>query len=168
MIMTLWKDRKFEPITDDGQLPTIIERLDGTEYRLMGKSASEEDYDFNKKTGDKWSVKEEIGHLLQSDRMWIGRLKDILTEKEYLRVCDATAEAVKKANFNSRDTEDIVDDFGETREELLSLFRELKAEDLQKKAKHPTSQNAMRVIDLAYMIAEHDDHHLAKISQILK
>jgi hypothetical protein len=33
-------------------------------------------------------------------------------------------------------------------------------------ALHPRLQQNIRVVDLAFFIAEHDDHHLARISEL--
>jgi len=165
--MTKWFDRKFFPITDDGRLATIIERLDGTEYRLIGKLADDEGPDLTQKRNSKWSILEEIGHLYTLEPLWTRRIRDILAEKETLSEADLTNKATDKGNFNSKDLEDLLDDFGERREDLLSLLRKIKPEDMQKTSKHPRLGTPMRIIDLAYFIAEHDDHHLAKINQML-
>jgi hypothetical protein len=39
-------------------------------------------------------------------------------------------------------------------------------EFIQKTALHPRLQMEIRVLDLAFFIAEHDDHHLARISEL--
>lgn len=165
--MTAWFKREFQPIADDGRLTTIIERLDGTEYRLIGKLADDEGPDLTIKPNGKWSILEEIGHLYTLEPLWLRRVRDIIAEKETLSEADLTNKATDKGKFNTKDLEDLLDEFGERREELLSLLRKLKPEDMQKSAKHPRLETPMRIIDLAYFVAEHDDHHLAKISQML-
>ena len=35
-------------------------------------------------------------------------------------------------------------------------------------ARHPRLKKEMRVLDLAFFIAEHDDHHLARISELIR
>lgn len=166
MKMTPWFERKFAPITDNGLLPVIIERLDGTEYRLIGKLAEPEDFSLTAKPGGKWSILEEVGHLVTLEKLWAGRVRDIINGKEYLREADLTNKATDKANFNSHQLDDLLDRFGEARETLLSLLRTAGAADLEKSAKHPRLQTPMRIIELAHFVAEHDDHHLAKISQL--
>jgi uncharacterized damage-inducible protein DinB len=166
--MTPWFERKFTPIRDNGRLATIIERLDGTEYRLIGKLADDEGPDLTSKSNGKWSVMEEIGHLYSVEPMWLGRVKDIVSGKETLREADLSNKATNKGNFNSKDLEDLLDEFGERREELLSLLRKVKPADLEKSSNHPRLGTPMRIVDLAYFIAEHDDHHLAKISKMLE
>lgn len=166
--MTPWFDRKFAPITDNGRLPTIIERLDGTEYRLIGKLADDEGPDLTTKNAGKWSIMEEIGHLYTLETLWIGRIKDIVSGKETFREADLSNKATNKGKFNSKDLEDLLDEFGERREELLSLLGKIKPADLEKSSNHPRLGTPMRIVDLAYFIAEHDDHHLAKISKMLE
>jgi len=166
--MTAWFERKFSSIEDNGRLATIIERLDGTEYRLIGKLADDEGPDLTTKNGGKWSVMEEIGHLYTLEPPWLGRIKDIVAGKETLREADLSNKATDKGKFNSKDLEDLLDDFGERREELLSALRKIKPEDLEKSSKHPRLGTPMRIIELAYFVAEHDDHHLAKISKMLE
>lgn len=165
--MTPWFERKFAPITDKGRLPTIIERLDGTEFRLVGKLADDGDINLSKKIDGKWSIKEEIGHLLTLEKLWTGRVRDIAAGKEFLRGADLTNEATDKGNFNQRDLDELLDEFGEKREVLLNLLRNFKSEDLDKSSKHPRLLTPMTVLDLAYFVAEHDDHHLLRISNII-
>ena len=168
MKKTAWIERKFAPLVDNGRLATIIERLDGTEYRLIGKLADDEGPDLTAKIGGKWSIMEEIGHLFSLEPIWIARVKEIIDGKETLRAADMTNKATNKGNFNAQDLEDLLDDFGERREELLSLLKKIKPEDLEKSSKHPRLGTPMRIVELAYFIAEHDDHHLAKISEMLE
>ncbi|MGK0364253.1 MAG: putative damage-inducible protein DinB [Saprospiraceae bacterium] len=167
MNMTPWIERKFTPVTDNGRLATIIERLDGTEYRLIGKLADDEGPDSTTKIDGKWSIVEEIGHLYTLELLWIARVKEIVAGKETLQSADMSNKATTNGKFNTQDLEDLLDGFGERREELLSLLRKVKPEDLEKKSQHPRLERPMGIVDLAYFVAEHDDHHLAKISKML-
>ena len=164
--MTPWFERKFAPIEDNGLLPVIIERLDGTEYRLIGKLAEPEDFSLTAKPDGKWSILEEVGHLVTLEKLWARRVRDIIGGKETLTEADLTNKATNKAGFNSYQLDGLLDDFGEKRETLLSLLRTATPEDLMKSAKHPRLGTPMRIVDLADFVAEHDDHHLAKISQL--
>ncbi len=165
--MTPWIERKFTPITDNGRLATIMERLDGTEYRLIGKLADDEGPNLTDKKGNEWSIMEEVGHLFTLEPLWMARMKEIVAGKETLREADMTNKATNKGNFNAQDLEDLLDEFGERREELLSFLRKVKPADLEKVSKHPRLGTPMRIVDLAYFVAEHDDHHLTKISKML-
>ena len=51
--------------------------------------------------------------------------------------------------------------------QLVSKLRSLTDEDLEKKSLHPRLKIQMRIVDLAYFVAEHDDHHLAQITFLI-
>jgi hypothetical protein len=40
--------------------------------------------------------------------------------------------------------------------------------DWVRSALHPRLKTPMRLLDLAFFVAEHDDHHLATISELLR
>ena len=63
MRRTAWFQRKFGVIDDNGILPSIIERLEGTPARLKAKIQGIDESILERKPGGKWSVKEETGHL---------------------------------------------------------------------------------------------------------
>ena len=164
---TNWTDRKFSRIEDDGLLPNILERLDGTEYRLAGKLAEEEDFDLFGRTGGKWSIMEQLGHLITLEPLWARRVLDIIGGKEIMTEADMSNAATAKGNFNSRQLEGLLDEFGERREVFLDLLRNATPADLEKTSLHPRLKTPMRIVDLAYFVAEHDDHHLAKINAMI-
>jgi hypothetical protein len=47
---------------------------------------------------------------------------------------------------------------------LLSLTDE----QLERAALHPRLKTPMRIVDLAYFVAEHDDHHLARVRELMQ
>jgi len=71
-----------------------------------------------------------------------------------------------EANHNANTIENILAAF---RKERMDFVRRLDAYDeefLQRTALHPRLKVKIRVIDLVFFIAEHDDHHLARISEL--
>ena len=53
----------------------------------------------------------------------------------------------------------------------MSFVAQLEAMDeetIALTAQHPRLQQPMRVIDMALFVAEHDDHHIASITEILR
>ena len=162
-----WFERRFDLPTDPGLQATLIERLDGTEYRLIAKLSEPDDYDGSAKPDGKWSIKEHVGHLLLLEKLWIRRARDIVQGKEYLTEADLENTATEKGNFNSYQIEGLIDDFGEAREEFMGLLRYAKPEDLQKTALHPRLKTPMNLIQLGTFVAEHDDHHLAHITALM-
>ena len=50
---------------------------------------------------------------------------------------------------------------------LVASLESLGPNDVIRGSLHPRLQKPMRILDLAYFVAEHDDHHLAWITQLL-
>ncbi len=166
MKITPWFKRQFSPILDNGQLPTIIERLAGTPARLERKVLQFSDEFLVEFVDDDWSIQEHAGHLLNLESLWLRRFSDIMNGTPELTVADLTNQDTYDAKYNEQDIEQIVDTFTEVRTQLVTLLRTVSADDLNKKALHPRLKKPMKIIDLAYFIAEHDDHHLAMIQRL--
>ncbi len=160
---TPWFKRKFTPITNNGSLPSIIERLEGTPIRLEQKVLQYADEFLIQHEGDDWSIQEHTGHLLNLEWLWYARITDIINGEAYLTEADLTNAATYEAKYNEQSIEAILDAFIEVRNQLVNLLRSIKVTDLNKQSLHPRLQTPMKLIDLAYFIAEHDDHHLAMI-----
>jgi len=163
MKQTKWFDRKFPIIQDNGLLPTIIERLEGTGARLVSKI---ERIDFTRVSpiGDRWSIKKEIGHLLDLEPLWLERAIQIVNDVPDLVAADLTNKKTNETNHDERNVTDLVAEFAGSRQRFIELLRKLKDEDLQKASIHPRLGTPMKIVDLAYFVAEHDDHHLARIT----
>jgi hypothetical protein len=66
--------------------------------------------------------------------------------------------------------EQILTDFRAARERLLQRIAELAKLDPSLFARaipHPRLQTPMRLVDHLYFVAEHDDHHLARIWELI-
>jgi len=166
MQLTPWFKRKFELVHDNGRLPAIIERLAGAPIRIEQKVLQFADTFLIQHDGDDWSIQEHVGHLLNLEWLWYARITDIMNGEAYLTEADLTNTATYEARYNEQSIEAILDTFIEVRKQLITLLRSIKTDDLNKQSLHPRLQTPMKIIDLAYFIAEHDDHHLAIIQQI--
>jgi uncharacterized damage-inducible protein DinB len=77
-----------------------------------------------------------------------------------------TNRKTNEANHNSNSIEKIL---AASREERMAFVSRLDNYDeafVQRTALHPRLKVKIRVIDLVFFIAEHDDHHLARISEM--
>lgn len=162
-----WTDRKFTFDFPEGWLPDILERLRGTEIRIiyMIASISEEDCAFKPK--GEWSIKEHIGHLSDLEDLHEGRIEDFLERKDILRAADMTNKLTHEANHNSRSKEELISEFFMKRKRLVDRLESLNDETQLHKAMHPRLQTLMRPVDVAFFTAEHDDHHLADMRRIV-
>ena len=165
MKQTKWFDRQFPVIEDSGLLPTILERLEGTGTRLTAK-VQRIDFAHVAVTSDRWSIKKEIGHLLDLEPLWLERANQILNNTPLLSAADLTNKKTNETNHDDRPAMELVTAFSKSRQQLVDLLRNIKDEDVDKASIHPRLGTPMKLVDLAYFIAEHDDHHLARITEL--
>lgn len=152
---------------DNGLLPSIIERLTGTPARVEEIIGMLDTDQLTLKREGRWSVKEEIGHLGDLEPLWSGRIDDLLSGNTELRVADLTNQTTHTADHNAAKTIALLQRFREQREAFVKKLLVLNDEQLERSALHPRLKTPMRIIDLAYFVAEHDDHHLARVREIV-
>jgi uncharacterized damage-inducible protein DinB len=115
-----------------------------------------------------WTIKENIGHLTDLEPLWQGRLQDILTGKGELRPTDLQNTRTTEANHNDRTLEELLLSFRTIREETVALLDVLTEEQVFMSGLHPRLRTPMRTMDLFLFVADHDDHHLARITGLVK
>jgi len=162
-----WFERKFDFSFQQNIFPSIIERLEGTSSRLRAKVEQTPSRLVDIKPDGKWSIKENIGHLIDLEPLWQGRLKDILDNKEYLRSTDLENTKTDLAQHNSTSIKDLLLQFQYVRKITVGALTKLNEQDIYKTALHPRLKTPMRTMDLFLFVAEHDDHHLESITQII-
>lgn len=164
---TPWFERKFDFNFPIGVFPVILERLRGTLPHLHGMLQREADENLSKKVEDTWSVKEQIGHLYDLEELWYGRIEDFLSGKQTLRATDITNSRTHQANHNQKNAVQLLEQFSSARTKLIEKVQNADEATVSLKALHPRLQQPMRLIDSLFFVAEHDDHHLAKIRELL-
>lgn len=163
---TEWIKRQFAFELPLGMYPNVVERLRGTPARLEDLTRSLTDEILSRRDGEKWSIKEQAGHLLDLEGLGMRRLDDFEARRETLTAADMENRKTHDANHNSATIENILTKF---RKERMEFVHRLDAYDeafVQRVALHPRLDVKIRVLDLAFFIAEHDDHHLAGISEL--
>jgi uncharacterized damage-inducible protein DinB len=167
MKKTNWFDRVFPPQNDKGVFPCILERLDGTAARIKEKIASINP-DLSSSANGKWSIKKEIGHLIDLEPLWLARALQIIDDQKDLKKTDLANTKTHETDHDARDFDALVQDFKQHRRELMRVLNGVTEDDLDKAALHPRLGTPMTIIDLAYFVAEHDDHHLAQMTILMK
>lgn len=163
---TRWFDRKFSFDHLHGTFPSIYERLDGLLVRLESKLETIPTPHLHVRPNNKWSIKEHIGHLIDLEELWIKRVNDFLEGKEILSAADLENTKTHQADHNRTNLADLISSLASARQKLLDACLEIGNEAESLTALHPRLMQPMRAIDLAYFVAEHDDHHLATITGI--
>jgi len=163
-----WFNRRFELGLPSQAIVEIIERLRGTPARLEERLQELPPQILTERFEGKWSIQENAGHLLDLESLWEGRLDDLLGGAPELRVTDLGNRKTDQANHNSRPLEEILTAFRKVRKRIVHRLEALDDSQLAATALHPRLRQPMTAVDLFFFVAEHDDHHLARITRILK
>jgi uncharacterized damage-inducible protein DinB len=163
-----WFERKFDFSFPVELYPEIIERLRGTPARIEERVRDVPLALLTRRDGDKWSIQENIGHLLDLDELFAGRFEDYERGLKSLRAADLLNQKTHQAQHNSRPAEEILREFRRGRLSLVARLESQPPKYFRRTALHPRLNTPMRVTDLLYFVAEHDDHHLARISELLR
>jgi uncharacterized damage-inducible protein DinB len=163
-----WFERKFEFSFPVEMLPNLRARLRGTPARLEEVLRGCSLEVLVEKTEGKWSAQEHAGHLLDMESLWIARVGDYTKAGiEQLTPADLSNRRTDEANFNDRPLEEILREFRASRAVLLKATDGADAAMFAKSLPHPRLKTPMRIVDHLFFASEHDDHHLARIWEIV-
>ena len=163
-----WFERKFEFNFPVEQHPNLCIRLRGTPARLEEIFRGVLHEALIAKPGGKWSAQEHAGHLLDLEALWSARVEDYLKDVDTLTTTDLTNRKTDEANHNARPLAVILAEFRASRLALANRVAKLKPEVFSRTRLHPRLKQPMRLVDHLYFVAEHDDHHLARIWELAK
>lgn len=163
-----WIERKFSPIGDNGLFPGILERVEGTPARLYYKLKQVLSKDQRLEPGTPWSIKKEIGHLTDLEPLWLERVQELINNTPLLTAADMSNQKTNDTPHDEKGFEELMENFFQARQKLVSMLKSADSNDLLKKSIHPRLQMPVRMIDLAFLVAEHDDHHLAQITRLVE
>jgi uncharacterized damage-inducible protein DinB len=161
-----WFERNFDFKAEQNIFPSLIERLSGTPARLEEKLAAIPADLWTLKPDNTWSIKENIGHLIDLEPLWQGRLTDIINGEIELRPTDLANRQTDLANHNATPLNELLQNFRAIRAQTLQQLKAIDEATIFKTALHPRLKTPMRTMDLFLFVAEHDDHHLARITEL--
>ena len=163
----LWFERKFEFSFPTELYPNLQARLRGTPARIEETLRNRSSNVLIRKPEGKWSAQEHAGHLLVMDPLWLARVGDYVAGSDQLTAADLQNRKTDEANYNSRPLEQILSEFRSARGRLLKRVEELDPSLFSRVLPHPRLKTPMRLVDHLFFVAEHDDHHLARIWELL-
>lgn len=161
-----WFERKFSFNLPVWMYPNVLERLRGTPARLEESLASLNPVLLTRRPGEEWSIQENAGHLWDIESLWSGRLDDFMAGAEQLRAADVTNRKTYDADHNIHPLDSILVAFRRERLEFVRRLDALTEADVLRSGVHPRLKQPMRLLDHAFFVAEHDDHHLAQITRL--
>ena len=161
-----WFKRKFSFDLPVEMFPNVVERVRGTPARLEELTRGISPELLTRRDGDKWSIQEQAGHLLDLEELGMNRLDDFEAGRDPLTAADLANRKTHDANHNANTIENTLAAFRKERTEFVARLDSYDTAFAQRTALHPRLSEKIRVIDLALFIAEHDDHHLARITEL--
>ena len=163
-----WFQREFPTGLAAHLLPVVIERLRGTPARLDDCLADVPQAVLTRRSGDTWSIQENVGHLQDVESLWQQRLEDLTLRRPELTVADLENRRTHEANHNAARLEVLLREFRQARAELVRQLEAFPEDVLGFAVMHPRLKTLMNVVDVAFFVAEHDDYHLARIRELLR
>ena len=85
-----------------------------------------------------------------------------------LRAADMTNRKTHEGGHNERPIAELLHEFRRERERFVARLDAWDESLVSLTALHPRLNQPLRVIDLAFFIAEHDDHHLTRMTELAR
>lgn len=141
-------------VSGDDVLDSLRTQLKQTATLFSGRS--ERDGNFRYAPG-KWSVKDVVGHIGDTERIFSYRALRIARGDPTPLQGFEQDDYVRNARFSERKLQDLVDEYADVRQATLALFGSLDEEAWHRRG--VASNNPVTVLALAYLIAGHELHH---------
>lgn len=161
-----WFNRTFQLGLGVEAAPGLLERLRETPARLADAVRGLAAPMLTRRVGGKWSIQENVGHLLDLEPLWDVRLDDFDKGAKVLHPADLENRRTDEAGHNDRPIANLLGEFRNARFAVLVRLDRMNAAELGRTALHPRLQQPMSVVDLCFFVAEHDDHHLRTIEEL--
>ena len=162
-----WFGREFAFCFSENLYPNICARLRGCPARLEETLQAASHDGLTRKPDRKWSAQEHAGHLLDLEPLWLARVEDYSKNSEQLTAADLQNRKTDEAHYNEQPLEEILAQFRSAREKLLRRVEEIEPSLFGRAIPHPRLKTPMRLVDHLFFVAEHDDHHLARIWELI-
>lgn len=163
-----WFERKFQFDLPNSLFPNLVERVRGTPARVEERARGVAKSTLIRQVNETWSIQENVGHLLDLEPLWMTRAGEIAAGAAVMTAADLDNRKTHQANHNALPLATLLEAFRRERGRLVAVLDQADATLLERTALHPRLQSPMRLIDLLLFVAEHDDHHLARIGELLK
>jgi len=161
-----WTERKFEFTFPTGLYPELMERLRGVPPRLEDHLKNLPSEILIMRHDGRWSMQENAGHLVDLETLTQRRIEEYVAGVSVLHAADMSNRKTYEANYNDVNAAEILKAFRELRTATIKRLDELDDELFGRTALHPRLNVPMRLVDLLFFTAEHDDYHLTRIAEL--
>jgi uncharacterized damage-inducible protein DinB len=146
---------KYIALVPEGEFLQILETQLREWQRLLGE-LSEEQADFRYEPG-KWSIKEMLGHVSDTERIFAYRLLRIARGDQTPLAGFEQDDYVRMANSAARKRSDLLEEFTAVRRATIALVSSLDGNAWIRRG--VANQKEISVTALAFVIAGHERHH---------
>jgi uncharacterized damage-inducible protein DinB len=152
---------KYIALVPDGDLFDTLEAgIRDWKSLLGGRSESQSEFRYEPA---KWSVKEVIGHVTDTERIFSYRVLRIARGDQTPLSGFEQDDYVKEGNFSVRKLPEVLEEFFAVRHSTLALLRSLSAPAWMRRGN--ANQKEVTVNALAFIIAGHERHHRSIVEQ---
>ena len=111
-------------------------------------------------------MQENAGHLLDLEPMVQQRIEEYVIGASALHAADMSNRKTYEASHNETPIETILADFRSARTTTVARLETLEPECFGRIALHPRLKVDMRLVDMLFFQAEHDDYHITRIHEL--
>ncbi len=163
-----WFDKKFRFELPQNNLYTILDKLSENPDIISKIVSGLPKEILTKRIDNRWSIQENVGHLIDLEELHDGRIDDFISGKEILRPADLNNQKTDEAKHNDKNINELLTQLKNVRENFVKRLKNLDAKILSRISIHPRLNQPMRPIDMAQFILEHDEHHIQTIKELIE
>lgn len=142
-------------VPGDGVLKVLEDQILDLQFMLSDIEEEKQNFRYAE---NKWTLKEVIGHVIDTERILIYRALCFARGHQVPQPGYDPDTFMKHVDFNKRSIYDLAHEFGVVRESGIILFKKMPEEDLDRSG--IANEWKMNVRSLVYTIAGHTIHHL--------
>ncbi len=145
----------FKNIKDKNPIELMESQKIEISSLLSGLSEAKANYRYAE---GKWSIKEVLGHLIDSERVFCYRAVAIARGETQSLPGFEQDDYVHYGNFDSRELSDLLDEYQKVREATIPLLKSFDEKDYDKRG--VANNNPLTVRAVMFLIPGHEKHHL--------
>lgn len=162
-----WFEKSFPTGGGAGDWDALLGRLRSAPSRVEALVAGVPRAVLTRRDGSLWSVQEHAGHLWDLEDLHRRRLRDYRAGARELRPAELTNRRTWQAAHNDDEIASILEDFRWERELFVREMETLTPAERARAPMHPRLRQPMSPVDLMRFVAEHDDHHLELMQDLV-
>jgi uncharacterized damage-inducible protein DinB len=163
-----WFDKKFQFDLIEDNYGLILSKLIENPKKISQLVSSLPVEILTNKADKRWSIQENVGHLIDLEELHTGRIDDFIAGEKTLRPADLNNKKTDEASHNEKNITDLLKELKVVRENFVNKMKSLDAKVLKHSSIHPRLKQPMRPIDMAQFVLEHDEHHIETINDLIK